>query len=76
MQVGDTQSATCFLTTTLFLFFFSIMMAELDLHKDSWPFKLPVDTKVFPLYKKVIRKPMDLAAIQNKLKNHKYFTST
>lgn len=49
----------------------SIMLAELDIHKDAWPFKLPVDTKAFPLYKKVIRKPMDLSIIQQKLKSSK-----
>ncbi|KRZ79721.1 Bromodomain adjacent to zinc finger domain protein 2B [Trichinella papuae] len=50
----------------------SIILAELDAHRDSWPFKKPVDSKLVPLYKKVIKKPMDLSAIHAKLISHKY----
>jgi len=50
----------------------SIMLAELDAHKDATPFRLPVDTKGCPLYKKVIKQPMDLSTIQTKLTNKKY----
>ncbi|KHJ49020.1 Bromodomain protein [Trichuris suis] len=49
-----------------------IILAELDAHKDSWPFKLPVDTKVIPLYKRVIKRPMDLSTIHSKLITHVY----
>uniref|UniRef100_A0A914XR24 Bromodomain adjacent to zinc finger domain protein 2B n=1 Tax=Plectus sambesii TaxID=2011161 RepID=A0A914XR24_9BILA len=52
----------------------SIIMAELDAHKDSQPFKLPVDFKAVPLYKKIIRKPIDLSVIRNKLAANKYET--
>ncbi|VDO99630.1 unnamed protein product [Soboliphyme baturini] len=47
-------------------------LISLNSHRDSWPFKSPVDTKLFPLYKKVIKKPMDLSTIRSKLLNHKY----
>lgn len=50
---------------------FSIMLAELDAHKDAGPFRLPVDTKGCPLYKKVIKQPMDLSTIQSKLTGKK-----
>lgn len=47
-------------------------MADLDAHKGAWPFRSPVDTKAFPLYRKVIKKPMDLASMQHKLNAHKF----
>lgn len=50
-------------------------MADLDAHKDAWPFRNPVDTKAFPMYRKVIKKPMDLTSMQQKLKAHKYVIS-
>ncbi len=59
------------LRAILFVVTFSIMLAELDAHKDAWPFRLPVDTKAFPLYKKVIKKPMDLSLIYGKTTNNK-----
>jgi len=50
----------------------NVIMADLDAHKGAWPFRSPVDTKAFPMYRKVIKKPMDLASIQQKLNAHKY----
>lgn len=50
----------------------SVIMADLDAHKGAWPFRSPVDTKAFPMYRKVIKKPMDLASMQHKLNAHKY----
>lgn len=51
--------------------YFSIMLGELDAHKDAWPFKLPVDTKACPLYRKVIQRPIDLSTVQKNLHTHK-----
>lgn len=37
-----------------------------QVHEDSWPFLLPVNTKQFPTYKKVIKNPMDLSTIKKR----------
>ena len=36
-------------------------------HEHCWPFLLPVNTKQFPTYKKIIKKPMDTTTIRSKL---------
>ena len=33
---------------------------------DSWPFLKPVDTNEYPLYKDIIKKPMDFEKIKQK----------
>ncbi|XP_076324451.1 bromodomain adjacent to zinc finger domain protein 2B-like isoform X5 [Tachypleus tridentatus] len=48
------------------------LLEELEKHEDSWPFLLPVKTKQFPTYKKIIKKPMDLSTIRNKLEGGLY----
>lgn len=45
----------------LFLFF--------QLHEDAWPFLLPVNTKQFPTYKKIIKMPMDFSTIKKRLQD-------
>ena len=40
---------------------------ELEVHDEAWPFLLPVNTKQFPTYRKIIRLPMDLSTIRRKL---------
>ena len=51
------------------------ILDELEAHSDSWPFLLPVNTKQFPTYKKVIKIPMDLSMIRSKLKDGLYRTT-
>lgn len=41
----------------------------LQVHEDSWPFLLPVNTKQFPTYRKVIKYPMDLSTIKKRLQD-------
>lgn len=36
-------------------------------HDDAWPFVHPVNTKQFPTYKKIIKKPMDIQTIKSRL---------
>jgi len=43
------------------------LLEELEEHDESWPFLLPVNTKQFPTYRKIIRCPMDLSTIKRKL---------
>lgn len=40
-----------------------------QVHEDSWPFLLPVNTKQFPTYKKIIKSPMDLSTIKKRLQD-------
>ena len=48
---------------------FDTLISEMEGHEDSWPFLTPVNTKQFPAYKKIIKKPMDLATMRQKLKS-------
>ncbi|XP_051786531.1 bromodomain adjacent to zinc finger domain protein 2B isoform X4 [Erpetoichthys calabaricus] len=50
----------------------SIIMSELETHEDAWPFLLPVNLKLVPGYKKVIKKPMDFSTIREKLDSSQY----
>jgi hypothetical protein len=43
------------------------ILDQLEAHDEAWPFLLPVNTKQFPTYKKIIRSPMDLSTIRKKL---------
>lgn len=47
-----------------------MLLAELESHPDAWPFLTPVNSKTVPGYRKVIRKPMDLSTIREKLANN------
>ncbi|XP_077072228.1 bromodomain adjacent to zinc finger domain protein 2B isoform X5 [Siphateles boraxobius] len=49
-----------------------ILLAELESHQDAGPFLTPVNSKSVPGYRKVIRKPMDLSTIRDKLINGQY----
>jgi len=48
------------------------ILDEMEKHEDSWPFLLPVNTKQFPTYKKIIKKPMDTTTIRAKLDSNGY----
>lgn len=50
----------------------SAILSEMESHEDAWPFLLPVNLKLVPGYKKVIRKPMDFATIREKLSSGQY----
>ena len=44
-----------------------LLLNAIETHDDSWPFLSPVNTKQFPTYKKIIKKPMDFVSIRQKL---------
>lgn len=44
-----------------------MLVDELEEQEESWPFLLPVNTKQFPTYRKIIRWPMDLSTVKKKL---------
>ncbi|KAJ8707129.1 hypothetical protein PYW08_011263 [Mythimna loreyi] len=48
------------------------LLNEMECHEHAWPFLLPVNTKQFPQYKKVIKCPMDLSTIKRKLQDNIY----
>ena len=49
-----------------------LVLTELEVQDDAWPFLLPVNTKQFPTYKKIIKNPMDLSTIHRKLRESRY----
>jgi len=48
------------------------LLDELEQHDDAWPFLLPVNTKQFPTYKKIIKNPMDYGTIRKRLMDSGY----
>ncbi|XP_022106511.1 bromodomain adjacent to zinc finger domain protein 2B-like isoform X3 [Acanthaster planci] len=44
-----------------------LIMTELEKEENSWPFLVPVNTKQFPSYRKIIKKPMDFSTIRARL---------
>ncbi|XP_077262480.1 bromodomain adjacent to zinc finger domain protein 2B isoform X10 [Temnothorax americanus] len=49
-----------------------ILLEQLEQQDEAWPFLLPVNTKQFPTYKKIIKTPMDLSTIKKKLQDSAY----
>lgn len=49
-----------------------MLIDELEEQEESWPFLLPVNTKQFPTYRKIIRWPMDLSTVKKKLIDGQY----
>ncbi|XP_012260105.2 bromodomain adjacent to zinc finger domain protein 2B isoform X6 [Athalia rosae] len=49
-----------------------ILLEQLEQQDEAWPFLLPVNTKQFPTYKKIIKTPMDLSTIKKKLQDCAY----
>ncbi|GIY66254.1 bromodomain adjacent to zinc finger domain protein 2B [Caerostris extrusa] len=50
----------------------STLLEEMQKHEDAWPFLTPVNTKQFPTYRKVIKKPMDIATMKSRLESGQY----
>lgn len=46
-----------------------VLLEQLEQQDEAWPFLLPVNTKQFPTYKKIIKTPMDLSTIKKKLQD-------
>lgn len=49
--------------------YFKMQSFVLQLHEESWPFLLPVNTKQFPTYRKIIKHPMDLSTIKKRIQD-------
>ncbi|XP_071035935.1 bromodomain adjacent to zinc finger domain protein 2B isoform X6 [Parasteatoda tepidariorum] len=48
------------------------ILDEMQKHEDAWPFLTPVNTKQFPTYRKVIKKPMDIQTMRGRLDSGQY----
>ncbi|XP_054280397.1 bromodomain adjacent to zinc finger domain protein 2B isoform X2 [Macrosteles quadrilineatus] len=48
------------------------LLDDLEAHDEAWPFLLPVNTKQFPTYKKIIKNPMDFSTIRKRLMDSGY----
>lgn len=47
--------------------YFQTLVEEMESQDEAWPFLLPVNTKQFPTYKKIIKCPMDISTIKKRL---------
>lgn len=54
------------------LTFCEIILMEMESHDDAWPFLEPVNPRLVPGYRKIIRNPMDFSTMRNKLLNGRY----
>ncbi|XP_053712587.1 nucleosome-remodeling factor subunit BPTF-like isoform X1 [Synchiropus splendidus] len=52
------------------------ILRSLQAHKMAWPFLEPVDTNDAPDYYKVIKEPMDLSTMEERLQKHEYVKLT
>ncbi|KAL3268250.1 hypothetical protein HHI36_007374 [Cryptolaemus montrouzieri] len=48
------------------------LIKQLQMHKSAWPFMEPVDPNEAPDYYKVIKEPMDLQKVEQKINDHIY----
>lgn len=48
------------------------IFTEMQNHPSSWPFMVPINKEEVPDYYEVIKEPMDLGTVENKLENDKY----
>ncbi|KAL3994071.1 ATP-utilizing chromatin assembly and remodelling N-terminal family protein [Acanthocheilonema viteae] len=53
---------------------FELLISEAMRQQTAWPFLKPVDAKAVPDYYQIIKRPMDLSTIMNKLKQRLYDT--
>ncbi|KAM4046553.1 bromodomain adjacent to zinc finger domain protein 2A isoform 1-T2 [Anomaloglossus baeobatrachus] len=54
--------------------FCEIILMEMESHDDAWPFLEPVNPRLVPGYRKIIKNPMDFSTMRNKLLNGRYTT--
>lgn len=50
----------------------SAMIDEMWNQPEAFPFHYPVDLKLVPLYKKIIKRPIDLSLIRTNIQNNKW----
>ncbi|XP_072423341.1 bromodomain adjacent to zinc finger domain protein 2A-like isoform X2 [Chiloscyllium punctatum] len=51
-----------------------VILMEMEAHEDAWPFLHPVNPRLVPGYRKIIKRPMDFSTIRRKLISGKYLT--
>ncbi|XP_078390715.1 bromodomain adjacent to zinc finger domain protein 2A-like isoform X1 [Cetorhinus maximus] len=51
-----------------------VILMEMEAHEDAWPFLHPVNPRLVPGYRKIIKRPMDFSTIRGKLISGKYLS--
>ncbi|XP_067880764.1 bromodomain adjacent to zinc finger domain protein 2A-like isoform X2 [Heterodontus francisci] len=51
-----------------------VILMEMESHEDAWPFLHPVNPRLVPGYRKIIKRPMDFSTIRGKLISGKYLS--
>ncbi|KAM4702042.1 bromodomain adjacent to zinc finger domain protein 2A [Discoglossus pictus] len=54
------------------LSFCEIILMEMETHDEAWPFLAPVNPRLVPGYRKIIKNPMDFSTMRHKLLDGKY----
>ncbi|XP_067170265.1 bromodomain adjacent to zinc finger domain protein 2A [Apteryx mantelli] len=57
------------------LTFCEIILMEMESHEDAWPFLEPVNPRLVPGYRKIIKNPMDFATMRTRLLRGGYTSS-
>ncbi|XP_025047161.1 bromodomain adjacent to zinc finger domain protein 2A [Alligator sinensis] len=57
------------------LTFCEIILMEMESHEDAWPFLEPVNPRLVPGYRKIIKNPMDFATMRTRLLRGGYMSS-
>lgn len=57
------------------LTFCEIILMEMESHEDAWPFLEPVNPRLVPGYRKIIKNPMDFATMRTRLLRGGYSSS-
>ncbi|XP_069735525.1 bromodomain adjacent to zinc finger domain protein 2A-like [Phaenicophaeus curvirostris] len=57
------------------LTFCEIILMEMESHEDAWPFLEPVNPRLVPGYRKIIKNPMDFATMRTRLLQGGYSSS-
>ncbi|KAH8380095.1 hypothetical protein KR009_008904 [Drosophila setifemur] len=68
----DANAANMKTLTSLEIDELKSLIKQMQLHKSAWPFMEPVDPEEAPDYYKVIKEPMDLKRMENKLESNAY----
>lgn len=64
------DSPRVLLVLTGFFFFFHparIILMEMEAHADAWPFLEPVNPRLVPGYRRIIKNPMDFLTMRERL---------
>lgn len=61
------DSPRVLLVLTGFVFPARIILMEMEAHADAWPFLEPVNPRLVPGYRRIIKNPMDFLSMRERL---------